>query len=65
MRSCLSNPDIEKCVTRAKGGYTPYPNYGAKFLNSYFPYISKMWNNLDRATQCLSLPDFKTKLKSD
>ena len=61
----LTPPDIEKRVTRSKGDYNPYPNYGSKFLNSYFPYISKMWNNLEKATQCLSLLDFKSKLKSD
>ena len=56
---------MEKRVTRSKGGYTPYPNYGSKFLNSYFPYMSKMWNNLDKTRKCLSLLDFKSKLKSD
>ena len=65
IRSCLTPFDMEKRVTRSKGGYTPYPNYGSKFLNSYFPYISKMWNNLDKSRKCLSLFDFKSKLKSD
>ena len=65
IRSCLTPLDMEKRVTRSKGGYTPYPNYGSKFLNSYFPYISKMWNNLDKTRKCLSILDFKSKLKSD
>ena len=56
---------MEKRVTRSMGGYTPYPNYGSKFLNSYFPYISKLWNNLDKTTKCMSLLDFKSKLKSN
>ena len=65
IRSCLTPLDMEKRVTRSMGGYTPYPNYGSKFLNSYFPYISKLWNNLDKTTKCMSLLDFKSKLKSN
>ena len=65
IRSCLTKLDCEKKrVTRSKGGYLPYPNFGVKFLNSFFPYISKLWNNLDNKTKTLALSDFKTKLKS-
>ena len=52
-------------MTRSKGGYKPYPNYGVKFLNSFSPYITKLWNNLDSSTQALALIDFKTKLKTN
>ena len=51
-------------MTRSKGGYLPFPNYGTKFQNSFFPYISKLWNNLDNCTKTLSLVDFKLKLKN-
>ena len=49
---------------RSKGGYLPYPNYGMKFSNSFFPFISKIWNNLPTSIQSLSLSDFKNELKT-
>ena len=65
IRSCLTKLDREKRqMTRSKGGYLPFPNYGTKFQNSFFPYISKLWNNLDTCTKTLSLVDFKLKLKN-
>ena len=64
VRSCMSKLDTQKqYITRSKGGYLPYPNYGVKFLNSYFPYISKLWNNLEISTKRLGLQEFKDKLK--
>ena len=37
VRKCLPKWDTEKKhMTRSKGGYTPYPNLGHKFLNSCF-----------------------------
>ena len=52
IRSCLTKLDREKKqMTRSKGGYLPFPNYGTKFQNSFFPYISKLWNNLDTCTK--------------
>ena len=42
----------------------PYPRYGNKFLNSFFPYITKIWNSLPASIQSLNLKDFKTELKS-
>ena len=50
---------------RSKGGYSPYPNYGNKFTNSFFPFISRLWNNLPKSTQSKNLEEFKTLLKSD
>ena len=65
IRSCLTKLDREKRqMTRSKGGYLPFPNYGTKFQNSFFPYISKLWNNLDTCTKTLPLVDFKLKLKN-
>ena len=52
-------------MTRSKGGYTPYPNLGHKFLNSFFPYISKLWNNLPVSTKILNVIEFKQQLKLD
>ena len=48
---------------RQVGNYMQYPNYGVKFLNSYFPYFSKKWNQLKRSTRNLDIGDFKLKLK--
>ena len=65
-RTCLSKLDFEKqFVSRSKGGYLPYQNFGTKFLNSFFPFFSKLWNNLPPSTQALNLIDFKSKLKLD
>ena len=68
-----NRPLLQKCLTkfdslkdydlRSKGGYSPYPRYGIKFQNSFFPYISKLWNNLPKCTQSLSLDEFKQEMK--
>ena len=43
VRSCLTKLDNEKThYTRSKGGYSPDPNYGAKYQKTFFPYVSKM-----------------------
>ena len=65
LRKCLTKLDIEKRQTRFKGGYGHYPNYGHKFLNSFFPYISKLWNSLPVSTRILEVADFKCQLKLD
>ena len=37
VRKCLTKLDWEnKRITRSKGGYMPYPNYGKNFLDSFF-----------------------------
>ena len=67
----LTRPLLKTCMTsqvwkrnsRQFGHYTRYPNYGVKFLNSFFPYFSKKWNQLDRSTVNLDLEDFKQELK--
>ena len=66
IRNCLTKLDFEKKYElRSKGGYLPYPNYGNTFLNSFFPFISKIWNNLNTTLQAKDLIDFKDNLKSD
>ena len=65
IRQCLTKLDFDKKhILRSKGGYLPYPNYGTKFLASFFPFISKIWNNLPKSMQAMNLLDFKTELKS-
>ena len=51
--------------TRSKGGYMPYPNHGRQFLNSFFPHMSRLWNNLPNTTKCKNLQDFKIQLNMD
>ena len=64
VRKCLSKVDYaKKHLTRSKGGYSPYPNFGVKFANSFFPYMTKLWNNLNVSTQVMMLSDFKEQLK--
>ena len=66
VRSCMSKLDYEKkYLTRTKVGYSPYPYFGNKYSNSFFPYMSKLWNNLDVSTQVMLLPDFKLQLKKE
>ena len=66
IKQCLTKLDCEReYFLRSKGGYLPYPNYGNKFINSFFPFISKIWNNLPLSTQSLSLSDFKAQIKID
>ena len=66
LRKCMTKPDWEcKRKTRSKGGYLPYPNYGNKFLNSFFPYMSRLWNNLPNSTKCKNLSEFKIQLNCD
>ena len=64
IRTCMSKLDWEgNNLTRSKGGYLPHPNYGVKFTNSFFPFISKLWNNLSPTIQSYNLTDFKKHLK--
>ena len=55
----------KKYLTRSKGRYSPYPNFGVKYGNSFFPFMTKQWNNLNVSTQLMDLPDFKKQLKND
>ena len=51
--------------SRQGGAYRLYKNYGVKFLNSFFPYITKKWNDLPRSIRSLDLADFKARLKTE
>ena len=64
IRSCLTSK-ILRLNSRQFGQYTNYPNYGAKFQKSFFPYFSKKWNQLKRSTRNLELCDFKPTLKNN
>ena len=51
IRKCKSELDYaKKYLTRSKGGYSPYPNYGVRYKNSFLPYITGLWNNLNVST---------------
>ena len=66
IRRCMSELDYsKKYLTRSRGGYSPYPNYGVKFKNSFFPYMSNLWNRLNVSTQLLELTEFKQELKKE
>ena len=66
VRKCMSKVDYaKKYLTRSKGGYSPYPNFGVKFSNSFFPYMTKLWNNLKVSTKVMMLSDFKEQLKKE
>ena len=49
--------------TRSKGGYLPYPRFGQNYSNSFFPYMTKLWNKLPPDLKCKGLVDFKLELK--
>ena len=73
MRLYLTRPLVRKFMpkldwnndqrTRSKGGYLPYDNFGHKFRNSFFPYMTKLWNNLPPNIKCKDINDFKYFLK--
>ena len=49
---------------RTKGNYTLFKNYGNKFSNSFFPYFTKLWNDLPQKLKGKhDLVEFKTDLK--
>ena len=66
LRKCMTDLDYaKKYLTRSKGGYSPYPSYGVQFKNSFFPFMTNLWNNLQVSTQLLPLSDFKEQLKNE
>ena len=49
---------------RTKGNYTLFPNHGDKYSNSFFPYFTKLWNNLPQKIKGqYDLLEFKNELK--
>ena len=66
VRNCMSKLDYtKKYMTRSRGGYAPFPRYGVKYKNSFFPYMSDLWNKLEVSTQLLDLVDFKNQSKKE
>ena len=66
IRNCMSSIDYEKkYLTRSNVGYTPYPYSGVKFKNSFFPFMTNLWNKLHVSTQVMQLSDFKEQLKKE
>ena len=66
IRKFMSDIDYaKKYLTHSKVGYSNYPNFGVKFKNSFFPFMTKCWNELDVSTQVMQLSDFKEQLKND
>ena len=62
VRTFLTEQNFRK-GSRQFGQFVKYPNYGATFSNSYFPYFSKKYNNLPRSIKNSDFPEFKEKLK--
>ena len=38
---------------------------GMKFCNSFFPYMSRLWNKLPKKVKSMNLEDFKLNLKEE
>ena len=59
---CMST--LNEFSSRSKGKYKLFPNLGANFTKSFFPYFTKRWNNLGTTLQSkLDLNEFKLELK--
>ena len=69
-----TRPLITKCMpeldwqrinfSRSKGGYLPYKSHGDKFLKSFFPHISRLWNSLGNEVHNKNLIEFKKHTKT-
>ena len=62
VRTFLTEQNFRK-GSRQFGQFKKYPNYGAIFSNSYFPYFSKKYNSLPRSFKNSDFSEFKEKLK--
>ena len=66
IRKCMPEPDFHRKLTlRSKGGYIPYKNLGNKFQTSFFPYHSRLWNNLPKNVRSSNIDDFKSFLRKE
>ena len=54
------NPMVSKLIFKTGNGIIQF-----NFSNSFFPFISKIWNNLPNATKSKNLFDFKAQMKID
>ena len=58
--------DFERQIgTRSNGCCLPFQQKGDKFKNSFFPNISKLWNNLYKQIKCKDLYEFKVSIKNE
>ena len=63
VRECLTSLNM-RIHSKQYGKYMPYPKYGRKFDQSYFPYFSKKWDSLDKSLRnTVFFKEFKGKLK--
>jgi hypothetical protein len=64
IRSCM--PPQNTNNTRSQGNYIVPINRGVQYSNSFFPFMSKAWNNLDKSFKNQHVvADFKSAVKSD
>ena len=45
--------------------YRQIPTSGLKFRNSFFPYMTRLWNRLPKNVKSMTLDDFKLYLKQE
>ena len=60
VRACMPKLDLDhQYILRSKGGYIPFKNYNNKYKNSFFPHISRLWNDLPSNIQGQDKLEFK------
>ena len=60
VKKCMPEMDLKReHLLRSNGGYLPFKSYNCSFKKSFFPYFSKIWNNLDKGSKSKNLQDFK------
>ena len=57
IRTCMPSIKCHYMNSRLGGQYTPFPFLSAQYNNSFFPYYTKLWNNLERSIK--NEPDIK------
>ena len=63
--NCMPKKDLDHThFLRSKCGYLPFSSKNSKFSSSFFPYFSKLWNNIDSKYTNRNLQDFKLYTKS-
>ena len=65
IRKCMPEMNWDRRIfLRHKGGYTPFSSKSEKFLKSFFPYFSKLWNSIDNSITGKNLQEFKIYTKT-
>ena len=60
IRKCMPEMNWDRRIfLRHKGGYTPFSSKSEKFLKSFFPYFSKLWNSIDNSITGKNLQNLK------